>query len=211
MALIIAAKTGTQEAGEAIVEALAAEGVAGRDMQLFYVNPPGQHDIYPIGGDMQADPGAESASGTQATGVAAGAAVGAVAGAAISAAVPLVAPAVVAGLAGVGAHVGGLVGVVTGTRDADEEKLETDSPDPGAEARNMRRGGMMIAVHIDPAYMTRDAVVETLRRMGAHELEQAEGQWRNGDWIDFDPTQPPRWVDAGIDPHTHERATEAQD
>lgn len=198
MALIIAAKTGTQDAAQAIADALAAQGVPREDMQVFYVNPPGQHDLYHIGGDMQADPGAEPATGAQAAGVAAGAAVGAVAGAVVSAAIPIVAPAAIAGLTGVGAHVGGLVGVVSGTRDADEEKLETDSPRPTEEARDMRRGGMMLAVHVDTAHTTRDAVVDTLRRMGAHDLEQAEGLWQDGDWADFDPTQPPQWVDAAM-------------
>jgi len=198
MALIIAAKTGTQEAGQAMADALAAQGVPREDMQVFYVNPPGQHDLYHIGGDMQADPGAEPAASGQAAGVAAGAAVGAVAGAVVSAAIPIVAPAAIAGLTGVGAHVGGLVGVVSGARDAEEEKLETESPRPTEEARDMRRGGMMIAVHVDTAHTTRDVVVDTLRRMGAHDLEQAEGQWVDGDWADFDPTSPPQWVDAGV-------------
>lgn len=196
MALIIAAKTGTQEAGQAIADALAAQGVPRSHMQVFYVNPPGQHDLTPIGGDMQADPGADGAAGTQAAGVAAGAAVGAALGAVVSAAMPVIAPAAIAGLTGVGAHVGGLVGVVNGTRDGIDEKLETESPHPGEEARDMRRGGMMIAVKVDAAHTTRDGVVDMLRRLGAHDLEQAEGDWQDGDWADFDPTQPPQWVDA---------------
>lgn len=196
MAMIIAAKTGTQEAGDAIVEALASQGVPRDHMQVFYVNPPGQHDLTPIGGDMAADSGAEGAAGTQAAGVAAGAAVGAAVGAVVGVALPLIAPAAIAGLSGVGAHVGGLVGVVNGTRDGEDEKLETDSPRAGEEARDMRRGGMMIAVKVDTARISRDAVVDTLHRMGAHDLEQADGHWQDGDWADFDPRQPPQWVDS---------------
>ncbi len=107
MSLIIAAKTHTQASGQAIADALGAQGVPRSQMQLFYLNPPGQHDLTPIGGDMQADPGADGAAGTQAAGAAAGAAVGAAVGAVVSAAIPVIAPAAIAGLTGVGAHVGG--------------------------------------------------------------------------------------------------------
>jgi len=38
-------------------------------------------------------------------------------------------------------------------------------------------------------------VVELLQRMGATDIERAEGIWRNGDWVDFDPLAPPQLVE----------------
>ena len=37
-------------------------------------------------------------------------------------------------------------------------------------------------------------VVEALRAEGALDIEQAEGRWQDGDWIDFDPVATPRLV-----------------
>ncbi len=196
MATIIAAKVGDQERGERIVGALKAENVAPTDLQLFYVNPPGQHATHPLGGDVDADPGADEAPEGQAAGATAGAAVGALVGAAASVAAPLAAPAVFAGMIGVGAHVGGLAGAVNRTRDAEEEQEETQKPEPGPEAADTRRGGLMLAVNIrdvDEAH-----VIDTLRRLGAHDIERAEGTWRDGDWVDFNPLEPPQLVDADL-------------
>jgi hypothetical protein len=41
------------------LDALPAEGFALREYGLFYVGPPGQHAIYPIGGDAYSDEGAK--------------------------------------------------------------------------------------------------------------------------------------------------------
>jgi hypothetical protein len=191
MTRIIAARVETQERGETIVAALRKQQFD--ETQVFYVNPPGQHASHLLGGDMESDSGAQSAPEGQAAGATAGAAVGAVVGAVASVAAPLVAPAVVAGLAGVGAHVGGLVGAMKRTRDAEDEREATQREDPGPEARDTRRGGLMVAMNLGDA--DEGPVVELLQRMGATDIERADGNWRNGDWVDFDPVAPPKLVE----------------
>jgi len=59
-----------------------------------------------------------------------------------------------------------------------------------------RPGGMMLSVHIaDPANVER--VIDALRTRGAADIEEADGEWRDGNWVDFDPVAVPRLVDAG--------------
>jgi hypothetical protein len=41
-------------------------------------------------------------------------------------------------------------------------------------------------------------VVDTLRRLGAHDIERAEGTWRDGDWVDFNPLAPAQLIDADL-------------
>ena len=76
MATIIAARVQTQQRAQELMEQLLARGLPASDMQAFYVNPPGQHDLLPIGGDVDADTGTQKSGGGQAAGVAAGAAAG---------------------------------------------------------------------------------------------------------------------------------------
>jgi hypothetical protein len=38
-------------------------------------------------------------------------------------------------------------------------------------------------------------VIYTLRAEGAVDIERAEGEWRDGDWVDFNPIAAPRLVD----------------
>ncbi len=59
MATIIAARVETQQRADELMAQLQARGIRSDDMQAFYVNPPGQHGTYPIGGDMDADTGTE--------------------------------------------------------------------------------------------------------------------------------------------------------
>ena len=122
MATIIAGRVETQQRADDLMEQLQSRGIAARDMQAFYVNPPGQHGTYPIGGDMDADTGTEESGVGQAAGVAAGAAAGLAAGAVVGAAIPPLAPIIAVAMAGVGAHVGGMAGALASTRTSDEEK-----------------------------------------------------------------------------------------
>jgi hypothetical protein len=187
---IIAGKIETQERAERVVAALREGGVTAGDIQTFYVNPPGQHATYRAGGD----PGARGAAPGAAAGAVIGAAAGAAAGAATASVVaPLIAPAVLVGLTGAGAHVGGLAGALSGTRDAEEEKSATESADPEREAAT-RRAGLMVAVRVNSEIQP--LVIDILRREGAEDIERAEGQWRDGSWVDFDPLQPPSKIDA---------------
>src|SRR6478736_10552046 len=101
---IIAGRFQTQPEANHAIEELQRSGFEREHISTFYVNPPGQHDAYPIGGDRAHSPGAKETDKGVATGAVAGAAVGAVAG------TPVFGPLGTALGSLVGAHVGGLVG-----------------------------------------------------------------------------------------------------
>lgn len=197
MHTIIAGRVETQERAERARSLLHQRGIAPEDIQSFYVNPPGQHDATPVGGDVDQDPGL----GKSSVGLTGGATVGAVAGVAAGAlaagaVAPLIAPAVLVGLAVAGAHAGGLAGMVASGRSGEEEDAATESNQPGSDAIDTRRGGMMIAVRASPAL--EHVAIDSLREIGAEDIERAEGDWQNGDWKDFDPLQPPNKIDAPV-------------
>jgi hypothetical protein len=193
MAAIIAGRVETQQRADDLMAQLQTRGIAASDIQAFYVNPPGQHGTYPIGGDMEADPGTEEAGLGQASGIAAGAAAGLAAGAVAGAAIPPLAPIVAVAMAGAGAHVGGMAGALASTRAPHEEKEETETQAPDADAVDTRRGGMMLAVRVDSANQTK--VIDMLRAAGVEDLERAQGDWQDGQWADFDPLAPPHKID----------------
>jgi hypothetical protein len=196
MATIIAGRVETQARADDLMAQLQSGGIAADDMQVFYVNPPGQHGTYPIGGDMEADPGTEEASLGQASGIAAGAAAGLAAGAVAGAAIPPLAPIIAVAMAGVGAHVGGMAGALASTRTPHDEKKETETRAPDTDAADTRRGGMMLAVRVDAA--TEKKVIDVLMAAGAEDLERAEGDWQDGQWVDFDPLAPPHKIGVEI-------------
>jgi hypothetical protein len=179
MSTIIAGHLQTQPQIQQAMAELGRAGFSLEQMASFYVNPPGQHDMHAIGGDFDKSPGAEHTG----TGVAAGAAAGAAAG--------LVATPVIGPLGPlVGAHVGGLVGALSETRDSDES--------PEANRPHEHRAGMMVAVAADDEAAQR-RVVEILRALGAYDIEIAQGTIANGDWVDFDPLLPPRFIPGTTD------------
>lgn len=194
MATIIAARVETQQRAEELMAQLQSRGVAADDMQAFYVNPPGQHGTYPIGGDVAVDTGTEESSLGQASGIAAGAAAGLAAGAIAGAAIPPLAPIIAVAMAGVGAHVGGMAGALASTRASHEENQETETKTPDADAAGMRRGGMTLAVRVDPA--NEKSVIDLLSAAAVEYLERAQGDWQDGQWVDFDPLAPPHKVGA---------------
>src|SRR5690606_36142722 len=80
MTLIIAARFPTFDAAHAAAQRLMQAGVPESALHVFFVNPPGAHDHYAVGGDQAADPGTRGAS-NKALGMAALlGAIGAVAG-----------------------------------------------------------------------------------------------------------------------------------
>ena len=196
MATIIAGRVETQQLADDLMAQLQSRDITASDMQAFYVNPPGQHGTYPIGGDMEADPGTEEAGLGQASGIAAGAAAGLAAGAVAGAAVPPLAPIIAVAMAGVGAHVGGMAGALASTRTPHEEKEETETKTPDADAFDTRRGGMMLAVRVDPANERK--VIDVLRAAGVEDLERAQGDWQDAQWVDFDPLAPPHKIGVEI-------------
>src|SRR5688572_26243814 len=75
-----------------------------------------------------------------------------------------------------GAYVGSMAGALQGMgtdKNRDEQVLR-------------RPAGIMLAVRIAEP-QTENRVIQVLNAGGAADIEQAEGELRNGDWIDFDP------------------------
>ena len=174
MERIIAGRFATKGAADAVA-ALMASYVDAGDICIFHNNPPGQHDAYAVGGDEDEDPGAEGAAKSAAGGaVAAGLTAGAIGA--------LGGPVVALAAAAVGAYSGSLVGAMKGLGEDDK---------PGAPER--RPGGIMLSVRIAQP-LNEKRVIDTLRAEGAADIEQAEGEWRDGDWVDFDPVAAPRLV-----------------
>lgn len=158
------------------VAVLLEQYIAKTDICIFHNNPPGQHDAFILGGDEDADPGAEgagkSATNTAiAAGLAAGA-IGAIGG-----------PVIALAAAATGAYVGAFGGALNGLGDDDGKPHAPDN----------RPGGIILSVRIaDPA--NEERVIATLRAEDAADIEQAEGEWLDGDWVDFDPVTAPRLV-----------------
>lgn len=174
---IIAARFEQQDEAQRAVAALQQAGAPADQISTFYVNPAGQHDLYPIGGDRDESPGSEDSDKGSAAGMGVGGAVGGAAGLATA---PVTGPlgAVVGSL--LGAHVGSLMGSLSQTDNAE------DFPPT-------RRAGMLVAVSISSQDEEQRAI-DTLRTIGPTHLERAEGQIVEGDWVDFDPLSSPDFI-----------------
>jgi len=175
MERIIAGRFQSKDGADAVA-VLLGQYIETTDICIFHNNPPGQHDAYALGGDEDADPGAEGAGKSAVgTAIAAGLTAGAVGA--------LGGPVVALAAAATGAYVGSLGGALHGLGDDDDK----------AHAPDNRPGGVMLSVRIaDP--LSEQRVIATLRREGAADIEEADGEWRDGDWVDFDPVAAPRLV-----------------
>lgn len=173
MTTIIAGRFAQQDEVQAAIAALQRAGAPAGQISSFYVNPAGQHDQYPIGGDRDESPGSEDSDVGTAAGVGVGGVIG---GAAGLAAGPLAA---VTG-ALVGAHVGSLIGSLSQT-------------DEDADIPPLRKSGMLVAVSVAGADEEQRAI-DTLRAAGGSCIERSQGQIVNGDWSDFDPLSSPEFV-----------------
>tara|TARA_R110000822_G_scaffold6295_15_gene26672 strand:+ start:1610 stop:2191 length:582 start_codon:yes stop_codon:yes gene_type:complete len=188
MNTIIAGRFELQDQGEEVLRALSGAGFPRDAMTLFYVNPDGQHDIYPIGGDDDDSPGARDAD----KGALAGGGLGAAAGLAAGAAAAAVAgPVGIAAAVGVGAYTGSLAGAVNSTN---EESEVDEAAEEGENTRKLteRHAGIHVAVRVDGAGAPDDGqaiAVSTLQSHGAMDIEQAEGLLEEGNWKDFDPRE----------------------
>jgi hypothetical protein len=189
MTTIIAGRFTRQDAAAEAVERLIGAGFPREDVSSFFVNPAGQHDRYPIGGDEDESPGTHAAGPGAATGAAGGGGVGIALGAA---AIPILGPAGPAAGAAIGAYIGALVGALDNLESKGNGNGNGNGDGrvaPRADVAPPRRSGMLVAVAVpDTARCT--TAVDMLRVAGADELEHAEGTIRDGEWIDFDPLQP---------------------
>lgn len=179
MAKLIVGRFDDVEQVQRAVGALAAAGFAREEYGTFYSSPPGQHQLYPIGGDAHSDEGARDAG----TGAASGAAIGGAAGLALggiaAAAIPIAgAAALLAGL-GIGAYTGSLMGALSGTRAPDPDAASTEHPVE-------QPGGLRVAVNVDRPG-TEATALEVLTGAGAQEISRAAGEWRDREWKDYDP------------------------
>ena len=177
--------TGRFQDVDQVERALAAIAQAGFDRRrygVFYVTPPGQHARLPLGGDAYRSAGTADSG----PGAAAGAAIGGGAGLAMGAVAALAFP--VAGLAallagtGVGAYVGSLMGAMSQSEHPHPEQARSEHP---AE----QPGGVRMAIDVDGGGEAQARRV--LESAGAQDIAYAEGEWRDGDWKDFDPVNPP--------------------
>ena len=169
------------DADEALEE-LKREGFQRSEVDAFYVSPPGQHAMTPVGGDS---PHASEGSRTAGIGAGLGAAIGALVGggagwiAASAADIGLVLIPLGAGL---GAYIGSFAGSMTRVRGGKRASASVEHPvEP--------RGGRMIAVNVERAG-TEKRAIDVLKRHAARDVRRAEGEWANGSWRDFDPRAP---------------------
>ncbi len=202
MAHIIAGRFGTKIDAEKAEQSMSAY-IDKSDFCIFHNNPPGQHGTTMFGDDQAAHHLAEAAKHPHGAHPVHGAgeaeqvdraedtAITTAAVAGVAAGVLAVAAGPVAALAaaGIAAYTGSLAGALGGSNE-----------DSKHHAPAMRQGGVMIAVHItNPANQAR--VIEALHAAGAADIEQADGEWREGDWVDFDPLATPHLV-ALAKPHS---------
>jgi len=181
MSIIVAGRFDSAKPAEDVVQELVDKGFTREDASTFFVNPAGQHNRLPTGGDQAADANASKAH----VGAAAGAAAGTAAGAAAALAVPGIGPVLALGVVALGAYTGSLAGTLS--KLGDREAAHESDASPG------RRGGMMVAVHVLDANGEQQAL-DILRRHGAADIERREGVWEDGQWQDFDPVAPPARV-----------------
>jgi hypothetical protein len=176
MERIIAGHFQTKDDADAVA-ALLAQFIDTTDICIFHNNPPGQHDLFVVGGDEDEDPGTTDAGNSAAgTAAAAGLAAGMIG--------TLGGPAVALAAGATGAYVGSLAGALNGFRNADDQ--------PHAPER--RASGIMLSVHIAQP-VNENRVITILRSQGAQDIEQAQGEWRDGDWVDFNPLAAPQLID----------------
>ncbi|HEY9278586.1 MAG TPA: hypothetical protein VIP51_00815 [Eoetvoesiella sp.] len=178
MSLIVAARFGTFEQAENAAQILMDKGFSPDSLQLFFVNPAGAHDRYPVGGDYFADPASIGAQYGAVGGAAAVGVLGAFVGAVITftltdSLLPII------GGAGVGAYIGSLAGALYILGRVRPRAL--NQPELAKE----RSSGVVLAVHVE--LETERQAASVLRDAGGIEVERAQGRWVNGRWEDFDP------------------------
>jgi len=178
MSKIVAGRFDTTLDADAALAALAREGFTDKDVDSFYVGPPGQHAKNPWGGDSYSGAGARQAGVAGFIGAVIGAIVGALAGWVVAREYGLIAIALGGGL---GAYIGSFAGAMSRVRGGRKREASVEHP-------VQPPGGRMIAVNVDRSDAQRAAAI--LRQHRARNIGRAEGEWRDGSWRDFDPRAP---------------------
>ena len=190
MTTIIAGGFTTSDAAERAMQRLIAAGVNDDNLCSFRVNPPGEHEGLPTGGDRHESPGATEAGEGSVKGAAIGAVAGAAAGAVAS---TVLGPVAIAGGAGVGAYTGALVGAL-------------GSMDKSTHRDEMRPAENLVAVNVDAGDITADRAIAIFEECGALQVERAQGTWSHGEWSDFNPITPPHLIHPTAEPPTRPAA-----
>ncbi len=160
-------------------------GFLARDMSLFYLNPQGQHALYPVGGDEDESAGTHEARSGAVRGAVGGVGAGTLVGVAT---MPVLGPAGPLLGAAVGAYTGSLVGALNNMEEPDAHGDPARDSNESDADNQPRKAGVMLAVAVaTPA--ERDYAIEILSER-AHQVEEAEGLLQNGEWVDFDPLAP---------------------
>lgn len=184
MSTIISGFFQTQDEVQFAISELQRVGFTLGAISAFYVNPAGQHDLYPLGGDEDKSKGAKDTD----AGVLAGASAGGVVGAAIGAAtIPVSGPVgpVVGAL--VGGHVGTLIGALNTTKERNQAEQGGENTAP------VRQAGMLVAVAVATPQQE-DEALALLQSINADGIERSSGTIVDGDWADFDPLSEPHLI-----------------
>ena len=107
MSMIVSGNFAIKAEADSAIKALLGSGIGAGHICSFAINPAGQHDAYPIGGDEDASHGAAEAGPDALKGAAIGGTIGLGAGVV---AFPIAGPVGMAAGAGVGAYIGSLAG-----------------------------------------------------------------------------------------------------
>jgi hypothetical protein len=171
------------ERAELVQDELRLLGLPREAMGQFALNAPGQHDRFPLGGDEDADRGARRGD----HGALTGAALGAVAGGALGvAAIPVAGPLAAAAVMAVGAYSGSLAGALREMGNKDGQ--------PRGQVIARPAGVRVAAVVPSPDDSPR--ILDVFTRNHVISVEESDGTWRDGSWVDFDPTSAPHWIKA---------------
>jgi len=199
MTILVTGNFQQQDIAQLALADLKAAGFSQDRFTTFFVNPAGQHDLSPIGGDQDESPGTEDSAAGSATGAAVGGAIGAAVGLAT---LPVLGPAGPAVGGGVGAYVGSLYGALATTEDKTpdgENRSEASTPysarplqsslPPQREQRTPRKSGVVVAVACPTSAEQEDAI-RILRTHSASDVERTQGTLVAGEWTDFSPLKP---------------------
>lgn len=183
MSLIVAGHFDTFDQAQSAARVLHCEGFSERDISIFFVMPPGQHDTHPAGGDVPASPKVRRSHIGAGVGVAIGAAIGCAAGLVV---IPLLDYPIAWTVlpAATGAYLGSFVGA-----------LKTARFDPKSSSSEARSGlqahpsGVVLVMHVQPD--TQDRAVQLLKQLNGRDIQRSNGIWRQGEWKNFDPIARP--------------------
>lgn len=184
MKTIIVGRFGQQGEAESARRELLHAGFPAAEVSMFYVNPGGQHAIYPVGGDEDESPGTHGAKFGAMRGAAGGMGAGALIGVAT---MPVLGPASPLLGAAVGAYTGSLVGALS-NMDEPGPKADPVHESSAPPADVLPKAGLVLAVAVETPAEREDATEILGGR--AQVLEETEGTLQDGDWVDFDPLAP---------------------